>query len=319
MAECVSILIPAYNHARFITETVQSLLDQTYPNIELIVVDDGSTDATFQTLIALKPQCEARFTRVHMETKPNEGTCKTLNRLISLARGDYISIIASDDLFLPNAIETEVNFLRQHPDYVLTVGDNILINNDSKRIGWTEARTSAPLQEATFKTFGSYLQHIRQDVDFHAAVFGTYETFVKGNYIPNGYLIRAEALRACGKFTPEAPLEDWWMHLQLSKRGKFHYIDEPLFAYRWHDTNTSHRLEHMRKMTRKTKLHEYAHICRLPDTQWRERFEAITFSYKLKCDLGFLKVYKQKNLMHKRFILSFFGKKISLKSKPLPE
>ena len=72
----VSIVIPAYNHEKYIKETIKSLINQTYENLELIVIDDGSTDSTFEKLQELKQECEERFVRVVFQKKENEGTAR---------------------------------------------------------------------------------------------------------------------------------------------------------------------------------------------------------------------------------------------------
>ena len=69
----VSVLIPAYNHEKYVQDAIKSIMEQTYQNIELIVIDDGSKDSTWQKIQDMKSECEKRFTRVHFETKQNEG------------------------------------------------------------------------------------------------------------------------------------------------------------------------------------------------------------------------------------------------------
>ena len=126
----VSVVIPAYNHENYVEETIKSIMNQTYRNIELMVVDDGSKDTTWQKIKELETECKNRFTNVCFETKKNEGTCETLNRLISLANGEFIYFIASDDVAKPQAIEKELNFLTKNDDYVLAVGNNEFIDKD---------------------------------------------------------------------------------------------------------------------------------------------------------------------------------------------
>ena len=132
----VSVLIPAYNHENYVQETINSIINQTYQNIELIIIDDGSKDSTWQKIQELQVECEKRFVRVVFETKQNEGSCKTLNKLLSLAQGEFVYIIASDDLAKPNAIEKEVEFLANNEDYALVVGDNEIIDSEGKRAYW---------------------------------------------------------------------------------------------------------------------------------------------------------------------------------------
>ena len=232
----ISVTIPAYNHEHYIEECIRSIMAQTYQNIELLVIDDGSKDKTFEILQSLRPECERRFERVVFETQENHGTKVTDNKLIDMARGKYIFTISSDDVAKVHAIETLYSFLRQNSDYVLAVGDNEIINADSKRVYWGKNREIVLENQAVYKTFGDEL-HINPDDNRHPQ-FGSYADLLKGNYIPNGYLYSRQAMLDVGKFDESVFLEDWYMHLQLTKIGKYKYIPEILFSYRWHENNT---------------------------------------------------------------------------------
>lgn len=249
----VSVLIPAYNHEKYVQETIKSIINQTYKNIELIVIDDGSKDLTWQKIQEMKDECEKRFVRTHIETKENEGTCKTLNRLLDCAQGDFVYIIASDDLAKPLAIEKEVEILSKNPDYALCVGDNEWIDSEGN-IFYRDKhqRIVYDKNKAVLKTFGDYLQKKVAKFSFCSTKFGSYDTFYLRNYVPNGYLIRKSIFEKIGYFTPEAPLEDWWLMLQISKYAKLKYLDEVLFSYRWHSTNTAKQTEKMKKIINKT-------------------------------------------------------------------
>lgn len=238
MSKLVSVLIPAYNHEKYVQETIKSIIDQTYQNIELIIVDDGSKDSTWQKIQELKKECEKRFVRVHFETKENEGTCKTFNRLLDLSQGEYVYFIASDDIAKPDAIETEVKFLSKHKDYALVVGDNEIIDGDGKRAYWDNERNLIyDKKQAKFLTFADFLQKDRK-INFNSSEFGRYELLLlKANFIPNGYLIKKSIFKKTGYFTPEAPLEDHWLMLQISKYAKLKFINKILFSYRWHSGN----------------------------------------------------------------------------------
>ena len=80
----ISLLVPAYNHEKYIKETIDSLIAQTYPNLELIVIDDGSKDNTFAVLKSLEDVCHERFANVHFETQNNQGVVGTLNQLLEM-------------------------------------------------------------------------------------------------------------------------------------------------------------------------------------------------------------------------------------------
>lgn len=251
----VSVLIPAYNHENYIQETIESIINQTYPNIELIILNDGSKDKTWEKITELKPKCENRFVKIHFETKQNEGTCITLNKLLKLSSGEFVYIIASDDLTKPQAIEKEVKFLQDNPDYALAVGDNEYVDSMGKQIFRTQKAFTSNIKNAKYKTVKEFLSS-KLKIDFLSDDFGSYKTLYKENYIPNGYLIRKNIFETIGNFTKNAPLEDFWLMLQISKYKKMKYIDEILFSYRIHDTNTIGNSTRMRELTTQTRNYE---------------------------------------------------------------
>ena len=106
----VSIIIPAYNAEKYIKTTINSALKQTYQNIEIIVIDDGSTDKTKNIIQSIQ---DPRIIYIHQE---NQGQSAARNAGIKIAKGEYIALLDSDDLFLPQKIEKQVNFLEIHPD-----------------------------------------------------------------------------------------------------------------------------------------------------------------------------------------------------------
>ncbi|WP_083829471.1 glycosyltransferase family A protein [Oceanimonas sp. GK1] len=94
----VSVVIPCYNHAQFVQESIQSVIDQDYENIELIIIDDGSKDNSVEVIQEMIPACEERFKRFEFRHRPNKGLCATLNEGIGLAAGDIIGFCSSDDI-----------------------------------------------------------------------------------------------------------------------------------------------------------------------------------------------------------------------------
>ncbi len=120
----VSIITPAYNRAAFLEETIQSVLNQDYPNIEYIVLDDGSKDNTQEILTKYGD-------KIHWMTHLNMGETATVNKGIRLARGEYICVVNSDDPLLPNAVSRAIEFLQEYPRALAAYPDWLEIDSDS--------------------------------------------------------------------------------------------------------------------------------------------------------------------------------------------
>ena len=254
----VSVTISVYNNEKFIQETINSIINQTYKNIEIIIIDDGSTDNSYQKVLEMKSTCEKRFVRTVIKTKVNEGLCVTDKKLLEEVCGEFVYMIASDDVAKSDAIETEVLFLVNNKDYVLAVGASEIIDENSNLCYIDENNNIVSnINSAKFKTISDYFQNIRK-LNFKGKYFGEYSTLLAlGNYIPNGCLFRKAIYDKTSGFTEKAPLEDYWLNLQLSKYGKFKYIDRILFSYRIHKNNTFSKSKKMRSMARQTYKYEF--------------------------------------------------------------
>ncbi|MGE0558334.1 MAG: glycosyltransferase [Burkholderiales bacterium] len=120
----VSIVVPSYNHERYLCEAIDSILAQDYPQIELIVIDDGSTDDSPRILADHPGQ-------FHRECQSNQGQVATLNRGWQMSKGDIIGYLSADDVLLPGAVKAAVRCLDDHPDAALSYSDFNLIGPDS--------------------------------------------------------------------------------------------------------------------------------------------------------------------------------------------
>ncbi len=241
----VSVIVPAYNHQAFVEESIEALIQQDYMHLEFIIIDDGSTDQTVEIIERLMPACRERFSHVIFRSRPNEGVVRTLNEAIGLAQGKYIAAIASDDVFEPDAIRCYVDFMEENPGYVLVVGDNLIIDDESEVCCWDkQCENTHNANEVKYDTFGSYLQHKRRDVDFLSESFGSYESLLRGNYVPNGYLMRRDVIQSF-YYSESAQIEDHHIMLQLAKHGKLKYLDRVMCRYRWHASNTIKSMDDM--------------------------------------------------------------------------
>ena len=108
-APLVSILIPSFNHEKYIVDCLESVKSSDYENLELIILDDGSSDKTFELADQWLHVNQERFVRASCSRQSNSGICKTLNSLVSSSSGEYISALASDDQLLPQGISYQVS------------------------------------------------------------------------------------------------------------------------------------------------------------------------------------------------------------------
>lgn len=112
MESLVSVIIPAYNAEGFITETVTSVINQSFTNWKLIIINDGSTDNTLSVIEKLSKEDK----RISFITKPNTGVSDTRNIGITEAKGDLIAFLDADDVWLPTNLEKKISYLKSHPD-----------------------------------------------------------------------------------------------------------------------------------------------------------------------------------------------------------
>lgn len=195
----VSIIISTYNRSRLLPEAIESVLAQTYPSVELIVVDDGSTDDT--------PAVAARYgSRIHYIRQKNAGVSIARNRGFSASQGEFVGFLDDDDVYFKDKVALQVAALLEHPE--------------------------SPAANCNF-------YHMMQDGALHShngiiPARDTHHTLLLGNFIwMSGPLMRREALLAAGLFAPEMSLAaDLDMWLRLSRLNDFVTIQKPLGAYR---------------------------------------------------------------------------------------
>ena len=252
-SDLISVVISAYNHERYVQETIQSVIDQSYPRLELIITNDGSSDRTHEKIEAMLSLCEESLARVEYVNKSNEGVVRSLNLCLSKVTGKYVYFISSDDVAESNAIADLHGFLKEHLDYGLAVGDTAFIDEDGKTCYWGHAKSIVyDKEKARSCTQAEHYRRKRSDVDFDGDSFGTYASLLLGNYIPNGFLIRKDIIDEVGGYSEHAPLEDMYLMLQISKVSKMKFLASVLFKYRWHVANTIKQSQRMQEYLRKT-------------------------------------------------------------------
>lgn len=219
----ISIAIIAYNQSEKIEDTIQSVINQTYKNIELIVIDDCSTDNTFSVVESLLPKIKDRFVRVKLlRNKKNIGNIPyNINRCLEVIKGEFFKPFGGDDILLPDYIEKMIEVSFADPTAAAYVSDMYIVSEKYK-LG---------------DDYSSCYRFMKADVpDTPEEIF---HSLMKGNFLPApGELFRTQDLIEIGGFNEEIVFEDYDVWLRLSHYGKrIRYVDIPLVLYRRSDNS----------------------------------------------------------------------------------
>lgn len=302
----VSVIVPCYNHEEYIEECIKSIINQTYKNIELIVIDDGSKDSSPKLLKEL-----SLIYNFHFEYQKNIGLSATLNKMINMSTGKYIALVASDDIYTLNKIEILVTeFENLDEDYGIVCGNAQFINNKSEKLFHKKNNNK-------YYDLISYYISSREDINIFSE-FGSYTSILASNYIPAlSTLIKRNILIEVGLYEEEITLEDWNMWLKLSKKYKMKYINEVVAFYRWHDSNISKTM--YKKLAMDTiyileREKEYCKNNNLMDVWRKKYYHSIVFLLRNKDYREFM----YKVLYNNAFLFTWsIIKKVLLKSRYL--
>lgn len=233
----ITVVIPVYNHEKFVIESIRSVIGQTYPNIELIVINDGSKDRSHEMVLTLVEECKRRFARFEYINRENRGLSATLNQALDMARGKYLSPLASDDIILPDKFSFLIESLEANDEsYSAAFGNATFIDDQGRTIFLDEKGN--PQQVEGEKTYRNYVDFFSKDF-FHKIEIGTYRSLLRGCYLPAmSNVLKTASVREAGGWTVGNVLDDWEMWLKLSRRKKLLYIDKTVALYRVHGQNS---------------------------------------------------------------------------------
>jgi glycosyltransferase involved in cell wall biosynthesis len=217
----VSVVITTYNRANYVAETIESVARQTYTNVEIIVIDDGSTDDTSAIVERLAPDV-----RYIWQENSERGAAR--NHGLRLAKGEFIAFLDSDDLWLPTKLEREVEFLDANPRIGLVYMGAIQIDSEGRELG--VLRAAGPSGRLT-------------------------RSLLQNNCVSIGaHLARTSLIRDIGGFREERQLsgaEDWEMWVRLSLVTDFAYLPTIGVKIRTHPANTMSDATAMCRSTRR--------------------------------------------------------------------
>ncbi len=212
----ITVLTPAHNVERYVGQAIQSVINQTYPYFEMVVVDDGSTD---NTACIVNSYCEVDD-RIRLLQQPKLGTSRALNAGLSMARGAYIARLDADDLCMPHRLQVQLDYLEQNRDIKLVGSHAYAIDLDGDPV--------KPLYVALDpETIEKILLR---------------ETHVDGRHylVTPSVMFDTELARSIGGFDPDYDFaEDREFFLRFSEVGKCSNIDMFLIKYRHHHSSVT--------------------------------------------------------------------------------
>lgn len=232
----ISVLLPVYNCSEYIKESVESILNQTFSDFEILIIDDSSTDGTYEFLQTLTDS------RIRLISKSkNTGYTNSLNIGIEIAKGEYIARMDGDDICLPERFEKQINFLKKNEDYVLCGTWFKIFGNESARI------IENPVSDVEIKL--ALLEYCS---------IGHPTVMIRNSVLKNNniyYDIEME------------PAEDFDLWVRLSPLGKFANLPEVHLNYRDHEKQISNTaFEIQRNNANKCRIKMLClHVSNLPE------------------------------------------------------
>ena len=203
MKQKLTVIIPVYNGMPFLKEAVQSILNQTYEDFHLLIIDDGSTDESLEYLKTLTdPRIEVRY-------QSNIGLCASLNQAVASSESELISRLDQDDIALPFRLQEQIDFLNSHPDYACVLSRISRISQSGKE-------------------FGSY------ETDFSEEI-SDYMQILYGCIVHSTICFRREGFLALGGYRSSLyPVDDYDLLLRFEEVYKVAVINKALIKYRIH-------------------------------------------------------------------------------------
>jgi glycosyltransferase involved in cell wall biosynthesis len=219
----VSVVIPLYNHAQFVGKCLESVAEETYPNLEVLVIDDGSKDDSYGRVREWYSRRERIFQNFEVLRQENQGIARTLNKLVRMAKGEFITVLASDDYLLRGGIDARVKHLTKNPHLLGVFGDCLVVDESDKVI--SESGVSEFFEKGARKKALKNQKLLPLELILRWSIPGPVFT------------MRKDACNIVGYYDETLAVEDRDFYLRLLIRGALGFVDYKVACYRWHAGN----------------------------------------------------------------------------------
>ena len=217
----VSVLSPAYNHEKYIVDNIRSVVSQDYHDVEHVIIDDGSSDSTFE--VARRWVSEQKSSVKHVLTRQgNRGLNATLNELLLISTGEYVAVLASDDYLLAQSLSSRIRFLQDEPKKLAVFGDFTCVGDTG------ETLTAKGLEER----FAVNKEDFASESGIRLGMLKSFS--IAGPAL----LFHRSLIDQIGNYDEDLMIEDWDFYIRISARNLLGFLDQPVAAYRVHQTNT---------------------------------------------------------------------------------
>jgi glycosyltransferase involved in cell wall biosynthesis len=276
----VSIIIPCYNRAHIVRETIDSVLAQTYGNFEALVIDDGSTDSTREVISTYTDP------RIRYFYRENGGLSAARNSGLDASRGEFIAFLDSDDVWLPWKLAAQIGIFRRHPEAGLIWSDMSTFANIGEILSERHLRSYYSVYnvidfEQRWQPTGTLSDVLERAPQTYAEcpyyVADVFQDMFSGNLVhPPTAIARRDRLQLSGPFEPEITglgAEDYHFYFRVSSHGPVAFLDAPTTLYRVHPSqmSTCNRLHEARGNLNVLLHWLQRHPPKLPQARIRER------------------------------------------------
>ncbi len=219
----ISIIIPVYNNEKYIKKALDSVLEDNYPNKEIVFIDDGSTDNTDQVISEWIEKYK-NLIPVKYRSRENRGISKTLNEILEMCQGEYYARLDSDDYLLPDgSLMNRLQYLEDNPQKLAVIGDCIVVDLDDNVV----------YESALFER----AHHSKQNF---MSSEGLKKEFLTNFAIPGPVLMMHHTIfNHTGKYNEEVIIDDLDFYLIAAEKNLIGYLDKKVSAYRIHGLNMS--------------------------------------------------------------------------------